>query len=122
MKSGVFSVPEAAEFPTRERLHILEILTAREDPAVSIARARVRPGITTERHALEGVDERYLVVRGRGEMNVGDGDDWIEIGPGDVVAIPAGIAQRVRNLDDEDLVFYCVCSPPFDEACYRPLE
>lgn len=106
----------------RERLRILEVTTGRDDPDVSIARARVEPGVTTELHSLTGVDERYLVVSGGGEMNLDASDEWFEIGPGDVVAIPAGVAQRVRNSHGEDLVFYCVCSPAFSESCYRALE
>ena len=122
MKAGLFRAREADEFTTRERLRILEITTGRDDPALSIARARVAPGGTTELHSLTGVDERYLVVSGRGEMNLDANDEWFEIDPGDVVAIPAGTAQRVRNPHREDLVFYCICSPAFSESCYRSLE
>lgn len=122
MKSGVFRAREADEFATRERVGILEVTTGDDDRTVSIARARVEPGVTAELHSLAGVDERYLIVHGRGEMNLADNDDWIEVGPGDVVLIPAGTPQRIRNPHPEDLVFYCVCSPPFFADCYQPLE
>lgn len=122
MRAGLFRAREADEFATRERLRILEVTTGHDDSGVSIARARVAPGVTTELHSLTGVDERYLVVSGRGEMNLDASEEWFEIGAGDVVAIPAGIAQRVRNPHDEDLIFYCVCSPAFSESCYRSLE
>ena len=42
-----------------------------------------------------------------------------EVGPGDIVLIPAGTPQRIRNPGDEDLVFYCICTPRFDESDYR---
>ena len=62
MKAGLFRAREADEVMMRERLRILEVTTGRDDPDVSIARARVEPGVTTELHSLTGVDERYLVV------------------------------------------------------------
>jgi mannose-6-phosphate isomerase-like protein (cupin superfamily) len=109
------------EFPTGERCWILENWNAAEDPAVSIAQARVEPGVTTQWHALDGVAERYVVIAGRGRMEAGDLPP-AEIAPGDVVFIPAGVRQRVTNTAASDLVFYCICTPPFTPECYRPLE
>ena len=109
------------EFPTGERCWILENWNAKDDPALTIAQARVEPGVTTEWHALEGVTERYVVIAGRGRMDV-DVLPPTEIAPGDVVFIPAGVRQRVSNIGSSDLIFYCVCTPPFTPACYRPWE
>jgi mannose-6-phosphate isomerase-like protein (cupin superfamily) len=38
---------------------------------------------------------------------------------GDVVMIPAGMAQRITNTGDDDLVFYCLCTPHFHTRCYQ---
>jgi len=107
---------ESDEFATPERCSILE--TWRDDE-VTIARARVEPGVTTQLHSLD-VDERYLIVSGTGVVSVGDVAPT-EVGPGDVVAIPAGAAQRIENSGAEDLVFYCVCTPPFRPESYTAL-
>ena len=103
---------------TRERCFIAEIWNDESDPAVSVARARVAPGVTTELHSLD-VDERYVIAAGRGVVQVGELRAAVE--PGDVVVIPAGVPQRIANEGGEDLVFYCVCTPPFRPEGYTPL-
>jgi len=108
------------EFWTDERCYIIESANASND-ALSIARVRVAPGITTQLHAIEGTDERYIIAEGRGRIEVGDLAAQ-EVGPGDVVLIPAGTPQRITNIGEKDLIFYCVCTPPFQPAAYRRLE
>lgn len=117
----VVSPPASGEFFTEERCHILETWNDPRDPGVSVARARVEPGVTTELHVLDGVAERYLVTQGMGEMEL-DGRSSGTVGPGDFVYIPAGVPQRVRNTGSEDLVFYCICTPAWREGVYRGLE
>ena len=116
MQPRIVHPDESDEFATPERCSILE--TWRDDE-VTIARARVEPGVTTQLHSLD-VDERYLIVSGTGVVSVGDVAPT-EVGPGDVVAIPAGAAQRIENSGAEDLVFYCVCTPPFRPESYTAL-
>ena len=91
------------------------------DGGVSIAQARVEPGVTTALHRLNGVAERYVITQGRGLMEVGEIEPT-DLGPGDVVRIPAGIPQRITNTGDQDLVFLCVCTPRFLPDCYQDLE
>lgn len=119
-QAGVRRPERAQEYFTRERCHITPLVGRGEPGAVSVALARVTPGVITELHRLRDTDERYLVLRGRGRVTVGDA--LAEIGPGDVVLIPANVAQRVECLGSEDLEFYCVCSPQFRPECYEPLE
>lgn len=109
------------EFYTRERCFVTECWNTPEDPGVSIARVRVDPGVTTERHYLAGVNERYVVLSGNGMVEVGTSRPR-GVSAGDVVLICAGDAQRISNTGDEQLIFYCVCTPRFVESCYVPLE
>ena len=111
----------AAQVLTEERCSIAEWLRPPADTALSIARARVAPGVTTRWHALEGVAERYLVLEGTGRAEVGD-DLAGDVGPGDIVLIPPGARQRIRNTGDRDLVFLALCTPPFELAAYRDAE
>ena len=37
----------------------------------------------------------------------------LHIAAGDVVVIPAGVSQSIRNPGPRDLVFHCVCTPRF---------
>jgi mannose-6-phosphate isomerase-like protein (cupin superfamily) len=108
------------EFWTEERCYIIESANASND-SLSIARVRVEPGITTQLHVLDDTDERYIIAEGRGRIEVGDLAAQ-EVGPGDVVLIPAGVPQRITNIGESDLIFYCVCTPPFQPSAYRQLE
>ena len=118
--AGVTRFDASLEYYTDERCHIL-VTDAVGDDVVSLARARVEPGVTTAWHSLTGVDERYFMLAGEGVVEVGD-DEPTPVGPGDVVAIPAGVRQRITNSGDGDLIFLCVCTPPFTPDCYVDLE
>lgn len=111
----------AMEFLTAERCFILETYNTSNDETLSIARARVPPGVTTALHAVEGTTERYIIAEGRGRVEVGEMPS-AEVGPGDVVVIPPGTRQRIGNLGSADLIFYCVCTPRFRGKNYRSLE
>lgn len=110
---------DAEEYLTPEGCWILEVANDASDEAASIARARVEPGACTEWHVLTGTAERYLITQGRGRVEIGDLCD--EVGPGDVVHIPAGVRQRITNIGSGDLIFYCVCTPRFRQQNYQQL-
>lgn len=120
MYSAISHPNPEAEFKTPERCAIIETWNDSADSAVSIARARVEPGITTQLHRLD-IDERYLIVQGRGVARIGDLEP-ADVGPGDVVVIPAGTPQQISNSGDYDLLFYCICSPRFRPEGYESLE
>ena len=110
----------AEEVWTGERCWITELLNDASVPEVSLARCRVEPGVTTELHRL-GVREWYVVEAGSGLVEVGE-EKPRPVRRGDVVAIPAGRAQRITNTGTGDLVFQCVCLPRFTPECYESLE
>lgn len=91
------------------------------DPAVSIVRARVAPGVTTRWHCLVDTAERYVLLSGRGRVEVGDLPPR-EVAAGDVVLIPPGGRQRIACPGPEELVFLAICTPRFEPAAYRDLE
>jgi len=106
-----------SEFYTPEGCWILEVANDSGDEAVSISRARVPTGQTTEWHRLSGIDERYVIVSGHGRVEI-DGLPPSMVGPGDVVRIPANAAQRITNTEEIDLLFFCVCTPRFRKEAY----
>lgn len=108
------------EFYISEGCYITEWSNTAEDPAVSIARARVPPGVTTRWHRLRGTVERYVILEGRGRAEVGVSAPR-EVAPGDVVLIPAACRQRIANTGELDLVFLAVCTPRFTQAAYEEL-
>lgn len=110
----------STEFYTEERCHIIEVSNSSDDPAVSIARARVAPGVTTAWHRLKDTIERYSIVSGEGIVEVGD-LPMQTVGEGDVVIIPAMCKQRIRNTGKDDLIFLAICSPRFEAKNYEAL-
>ena len=110
----------AERFYTQERCYISEYMNTPEAAAVSLALCTVAPGVTTQLHALT-VEERYIIMQGRGVMELAESETFL-VDVGDVVIIPAGVAQRIRNMLEEDLNFLCVCTPRFQPEHYRVLE
>ncbi len=110
---------ESQEYYFKEGCFILEHLNTADDPQVSIARARVLQGQRTRWHKLNGLVERYLIMQGTGRVGVGKSE--VLVGEGDVVVIPEGVAQRIENLGEQDLVFLAICSPRFTPECYEAL-
>lgn len=111
--------PFPAGFETDERCAIIERLNDPACPEVSLARARVAPGVTTRLHQLDGITERYVIVAGSGVVEIGGTP--APVGPGDRVVIAPGVAQRIRNSGTCDLIFDCVCTPRFVPEAYVDL-
>jgi len=121
MEPTVLKCKRSTEFPTPERCSILEISNSASDPSVSIARARVAPGLTTALHSLDQIEERYIIAAGTGLMEIDKVNaEFVEAG--DVVLIPAGVPQRIKNTGQMDLIFYSVCTPRFQPSAYCQLE
>ncbi len=110
-----------AEYLTEERCYISELFNTAADPAVSVARARVAPGVTTKRHRVRETVERYVILQGSGRMRLAHADVQNVIA-GDVVHIPAGCEQSISNIGREDLIFLCICTPRFEWSHYESLE
>lgn len=110
----------AGEFWTEERCFITELHNCDASPEVSLAVARVEPGVTTQLHALDGGVERYIVRRGEGLLEVDGARQPMKAG--DQFVIPAGASQRITNTGPSDLEFYCLCTPRFFPVSYRNLE
>ena len=129
-KARILRGAACQEYLFEEGCFITEWLNSPDDPALSIARARVPPGVTTRLHRLAGVSERYVILQGLGRVElVGpDGaltsaDHYVsDVEPGDVVVIPSRVSQRVTNIGEEDLVFLALCTPRFTRAAYEDTE
>ena len=111
----------AAEYYTDERCYINELANIEADPATSIAQARVRVGVTTRWHRLEGITERYVILSGLGRVEVGELAPQ-QVGPGDVVMIPPGCRQRIACLGDTELIFLAICTPRFRPEAYEDID
>jgi len=109
------------EFYTPEGCFIIELSNTPDDPDASIARARVAPGVRTRWHRLNGTAERYVIIQGRGLMEVGELPAG-EVNPGDVVIIPPRCRQRITNIGRQDLIFLAICTPRFRNEVYEDVD
>ena len=83
----------------------------------SVAHAIVLPGQSTLPHTLNKSTELYYILAGTGQIQVGD--ETATVRPGEIVLIPPGAVQHIRNPGTRDLVFLCIVSPAWqadDEA------
>ena len=109
------------EYYFEEGCFITELHNSAEDAAVSVARARVRPGETTRWHRLQGISERYLILEGSGVVEIGTAAPQM-VGSGETVLIPPGVRQRITNTGKGDLIFLAVCTPRFVPEAYEDVE
>jgi mannose-6-phosphate isomerase-like protein (cupin superfamily) len=121
MKESIIVHDINQEFFTPENCYIIEMSNSPDDPDMSIARARVEPGVTTRWHRLKGTVERYYILSGNGKMEVGELPPQ-EVNPGDIVIIPPMCRQRITNTGSEDLIFLAICTPRFVDDVYQDLE
>lgn len=120
MKPKIDRYNPEAEYFTEEKCFINEISNSMQTPDVSIARARVLPGVTTRWHRLIDTAERYIILEGTGRVAIGQLAPQT-VGPGDVVVIPAACPQRMTNTGSKDLIFLAVCTPRFLPESYEDL-
>jgi mannose-6-phosphate isomerase-like protein (cupin superfamily) len=82
------------------------------------------PGSMQAVHGHPDNEQVYVIVRGRGVMQVAD--EMEEVGEGTLVFIPPRAAHAIKNTGQEPLVFVSATSPPFDpgelEAYFRYKE
>lgn len=121
MNTNVRKFNQADEFYTEERCFITELINNDSSPELSVARARVEPGVTTAWHKLTATDERYLIISGTGRMEL-EGMSPTDVTAGDTVSIPAGVPQRITNTGPDELIFFAVCTPRFIPENYLGLE
>jgi len=114
-KNPVIHPGDRREYYFEERCFITELLNEPEVPGISVARARVEPGVTTVLHQLRGT-ELYYLLSGEGHVEVGDYRG--AVGAGDLVRILPQQPQRITNTGKEDLIFLAICAPRFQPEDY----
>jgi mannose-6-phosphate isomerase-like protein (cupin superfamily) len=80
----------------------------------SLAEATVTSGQATKRHYHAETEEIYVVLAGRGDMEV-EGER-ARVGPGDAILIPPGARHRITADASGELRFFCCCAPPYSDA------
>lgn len=110
-----------AEYYFAEGCHITELSNTAADADVSIARARLEPGKCTRRHRLRATAERYVILQGKGRIEIAK-QLCEDVAAADVVVIPPMSPQRICNTGSVDLIFLVICTPRFAAEAYEDLE
>jgi mannose-6-phosphate isomerase-like protein (cupin superfamily) len=108
----VRSRADAEPFTTKDGSTIRVLLDAEAGGArsQSLAEASLEEGLETERHYHAQTEEIYVVLEGRGEMEV-DGARR-DVGPGDAILISPGARHQIRAVGGP-IRFLCCCAPPY---------
>ena len=120
MKEAIKYINLNEEFDTHERCSIIELSNTPDDQEISIARARVKPGVTTRWHRLVGITERYVILDGIGRVEVGSLPPH-DVRTGDIVLIPPSCSQRITNIGRGDFIFLAICTPRFRPEAYEDI-
>jgi len=79
---------------------------------LAITWVECRPDSQQALHSHTDIEQVYVIVRGQGEMIVGD--DRQVVGPGTMILVPPATDHAIRNPNDETLVYVSAASPPFE--------
>lgn len=114
MKSRKVNIEDCPQFVTKDTSKIREILAPRNSllKQQSLAEAVVPAGGATEEHFHAKSEEIYFVLSGMGEMRVAG--EMFLVQEGDAVALLPGERHKIWNRGTTDLVFLCICVPPYE--------
>lgn len=114
LKTVKKSIHDIHPFTAGDETEIREILHPKNDALAfgySLAYAEVSVGEESLAHVLKSSSETYIIHEGKGIATV-DGVDY-ELAKGEVLYIPAGAEQMIKNTGNEVLSFWCVVLPPW---------
>ena len=91
---------DAGEHTTRQVL-----IGSDEGPNFAMRRFEMAPGGSMPAHTNTVEHEQYVLA---GRATVGIGDEVVQVEPGSVVLIPAGVPHWYRAIGDEPFAFLCL--------------
>lgn len=110
-------IASLAAFTAGDATSLREVFHPKNDEVpigYSLAEARLAPNTSSYPHILEKQSELYLFIQGEATVFVGGEPGKAQAG--DIVWIPAGVEQYVKNTGGEELIFYCIVNPPWDKT------
>jgi len=112
----------ATPYQTKDGSLIKPLMDLSNSPAksLSLAQATVSPGSQTYPHLHTQSEEIYYLLQGKGRMHLEE--ESREVGQHDVILIPPRARHYIENIGQEDLVFLCLCSPPYTHQGTKILE
>ncbi len=100
--------------PARQRGELVSYLMLQKgeaETAMTVTWVDIEPGGSQRLHS-HGPQQVYVIVAGRGRMQVGDEER--EVGRGELVLIPSGAKHGIVNIGAERLTYVSAATPAFD--------
>jgi len=107
----VKDIRNCREIISKDNTILKELLSPLKDDVkirYSLAHAKVSPGGITLPHRLKST-EVYYILEGNGKMRIDD--EWREVRKGNIIYIPPGSIQQIKNIGNETLAFLCIVDP-----------
>ena len=110
----IVNIKAVEPFTTKDGSEIRELLAHRNSCIrnQTLAEARLPAGKSTAPHRHLSAEEIYYILRGKGEMRIGE--EAREVGAGDAIAIAPGAVHEITNTGGDVLVFLCCCAPGYE--------
>lgn len=84
-----------------------------------IAEVRIPSGARNyPSHSHTTTWEYYIITSGCGEIEIDE--ETVRITPGDHILCPPGITHQIRNVGEEELIFYVIANNPQSDIIYYP--
>ena len=115
------TIEDIPSFYAGDNTYLKELLHPKNDQVnlgYSLAYATIAIGEESLPHTMEQ-SELYIFLEGEAVMMIDD--KRIPIKKGQIFLVPAGAKQLVKNIGKETLVFFCIVSPPWEEATEKIL-
>ena len=110
------SIADTPAFQAGDDTIIREVLHPKNEKLklpYSLAFAILEQDLSSRPHLLKNSSEVLVFTQGKGKVYINDESTSVQAG--DVVFIPGGARQYVKNEGEEPLKFWCIVAPPWSE-------
>ena len=101
---------EWVEHPRLKGIFIRQLLTSADNPLANVNEVLVPPGGVIGWHDHPGEVETVYVLSGESVLTLGE--EEFTFRAGHVVAIPAALTHKLRNVSEDDVHLLTIFTPP----------
>ncbi|MGE4544706.1 MAG: cupin domain-containing protein [Pedobacter sp.] len=112
MKGIVLRTAEQEEYPhpKHDRFFLRDVVTAENNPALSLHRGRIEAGGEILPHTHEGQTETFYILGGEAICTINGVEH--HFGAGCCVVAPSGVQHSLKNIGDEPVDLLAIFTPP----------
>lgn len=112
MKGTIIRTAEQEEYahPNHNLFFLRDVVTAAQNPALSVHRGRIEPGGEIVPHTHEGQTETFYILSG--DVVCTRGKEEIPLSAGCCVVAPPGLRHGLKNTGEEPVELLALFTPP----------